>query len=259
MHEKFKKKLKKPIWRVWYWIVSLRDKGSEVRFMNYGYHGENPPLLQEADEMERYPLQLYDLLASAASLENKQMLEVGCGRGGGSSYISRYFKPKHYDAIDLSGKAIKYCKKEYQIANLTHTKADAQNLPFEDNAFDFVINVESSHCYPDIAQFFSEVYRVLSPGGVFLYTDLRNQGNIAFLREKLSDTPFEVLKYENITSNVKNALAIDSKRREDLVDRIAPKFLSATAKDFAGVKDSKTYHLFESGWYEYFFYVLKKK
>lgn len=258
MHEKFRKILKKPIWRVWYWIVSLRDKGNEVRFMNYGYLGGNPPHLQEADELERYPLQLYDLLATSASLEDKQMLEVGCGRGGGSSYISRYFKPKHYDAIDLSGKAIKYCKKEYKIANLTHLKGDAQNLPFEDNSFDYVINVESSHCYPDIAQFFNEVYRVLRPGGVFLYTDLRNQGNIAFLREKLFDMPFEMIKYENITSNVLEALRIDSKRREDLVNRIAPKFLSATANTFAGVKDSKTFQLFESGWYEYFFYVLKK-
>jgi ubiquinone/menaquinone biosynthesis C-methylase UbiE len=258
MHEKYRKILKKPIWRVWYWIVSLKDKGDEVRFMNYGYSGDNPPVLQKEDETERYPLQLYDLLASSVTLEDKNMLEVGCGRGGGSSYISRYFKPKHYNAVDLSGKAIKYCKKAYNHTNLTHSKADAQDLPFENASFDVVINVESSHCYPDITAFFHEVYRVLRPGGVFLYTDLRNKGNVEFLKEKLFGMPFELIKYENITPNVLNALKIDSDRREDLVNRIAPKFLLSTAYVFAGVKDSKTYQLFENGWYEYFFYVLKK-
>lgn len=258
MHEKFRKILKKPIWQVWYWIVSLRDKGNEVRFMNYGYLGENPPMLEEVDETERYPLQLYDYLANAAPLQDKHMLEVGCGRGGGSSYISRYFKPRHYNAVDLSSKAIKYCKREYKIPNLTHSRADAQNLPFANDTFDYVINVESSHCYPDIAQFFSEVYRVLRPGGIFLYTDLRNQGNIAFLKEKLLGMPFEVMRYENITTNVLEALRKDSQRRESLVNRIAPKFLLSTAYTFAGVKDSKTFQLFEGGWYEYYFYVLKK-
>ena len=39
-------------------------------------------------------------------------------------------------------------------------------------AFDVVTNIESSHTYPNLRGFFTEVRRVLRSGGRFLYTDL---------------------------------------------------------------------------------------
>ena len=50
---------------------------------------------------------------------------------------------------------------------------DSESIPFEDEKFDVVLNVESSHCYGDMDQFMSEVTRVLKPGGHFLWCDLR--------------------------------------------------------------------------------------
>ena len=258
MNEKYLKVLLKPIWKIWYGIVSKRDKEREVRFMNYGYHGENRPELHQQDENERYPIQLYDYLASFIDVKGKKILEVGCGRGGGSSYITRYLKPLSYHAIDLSDEAIQFCQTTYDHDNLTHLQGDAQNLPFEDSSFDVVMNVESSHCYPDISVFFSEVKRVLRPGGVFLYTDLRNETNIQFLKARLSETNFRIKKHEDITSNVFEALKLDSNRREHIIKKIAPGFLHPIANIFAGVKNSKTYKLFENRWYHYFLYVLEK-
>ena len=48
-------------------------------------------------------------------------------------------------------------------------QGDAQDLPFPDESFDAVINVEASHIYPNFERFLGEVARVLRPGGHFLY------------------------------------------------------------------------------------------
>ena len=50
--------------------------------------------------------------------------------------------------------------------------ADAENLPFPSDCADVLLNIESSHCYPNFARFLAEVRRVLKPGGVFAYADL---------------------------------------------------------------------------------------
>ena len=62
--------------------------------MNYGYDAPNLSLkLENADEVERYPIQLYHHVASQSELKDKIVLEVGSGRGGGASYIARYLNP----------------------------------------------------------------------------------------------------------------------------------------------------------------------
>jgi SAM-dependent methyltransferase len=48
-------------------------------------------------------------------------------------------------------------------------QADAMQLPFEDETFDAVICQFGVMFFPDKAKAFSEVRRVLSPGGVFLF------------------------------------------------------------------------------------------
>jgi ubiquinone/menaquinone biosynthesis C-methylase UbiE len=60
------------------------------------------------------------------------------------------------------------------VEGLEFVEGDAQNLPFPDESFDAVINIESSHFYPNFDQFLAEVKRVLRPGGFFLYADVRH-------------------------------------------------------------------------------------
>ena len=64
---------------------------------------------------------------------------------------------------------------------------DSEDLPFPDDSFDAVINIESSHTYPNFSRFLAEVARVLRPGGHFLYTDVRNTPDIAAWEAALAD------------------------------------------------------------------------
>ncbi len=117
-------------------------------------------------------------------------MEVVCGRGGGASYIARYLNPLFIKAVDISHKAINYCKSNHKSLNLEFLQGDAQQLPFDKNAFDVVINVESSHCYPNLSVFFDEVYKVLKPDGYVLYADLK-QKNLCRLEEKIRKSNFK--------------------------------------------------------------------
>jgi len=101
-------KLLNPFWEVWYWYISNRDKDGEVVFLNYGYADNNKLELEKEDENSRYSIKLYDYAANSIRLEGLDVLEVGCGRGGGASYIARYLEPRSVKAMDL-------CKKNHQF------------------------------------------------------------------------------------------------------------------------------------------------
>ena len=167
-------KLKKFFWKKWYIIFANKVSNPDLRFMNYGYFSDDLNLdLKSEDEKDRYSIHLYYHVASQINLEGLKVLEVGSGRGGGCSYISRYLNPSEIFGIDISPSSIDICNNIYNIDNLTFKVGDSENLPFDDNTFDAVINVESSHCYASMDKFIQEVSRVLKPNAYFLFCDLR--------------------------------------------------------------------------------------
>ena len=48
-------------------------------------------------------------------------------------------------------------------------QASVAELPFEAEQFDVVTAFETVYFWPELAQNFREVYRVLKPGGVFFH------------------------------------------------------------------------------------------
>jgi len=60
---------------------------------------------------------------------------------------------------------------ERGIENLKTVEADAQDLPFDDGAFDLVTCRIAAHHFPDIKAFLAGSYRVLKPGGTFALVD----------------------------------------------------------------------------------------
>jgi SAM-dependent methyltransferase len=254
------RKMREWMFQVWYWYVSNIDKNAEVIFMNYGYSSADMPVeLEPKDEPNRYSAQLYHLLASAVDLKNKNIAEIGCGRGGGLSYVTRTFAPATALGVDLNQRASDFCNDYYKIDGLRFKQGDAQDLSFiPDASFDGILNVESSHRYPRFDLFLSEVVRLLRPGGHFLFTDFRYSNEIDNLRKQLEGTGMTILKVVDITSNVVEALTADDARKRELVHRLAPRVLRDIALNFAGAIGSETYNQFANRKYEYVHYVLQK-
>ncbi len=247
--------------RTWYWIVSNIDKNAEVLLMNYGYSDDKQIVkLKPEDEINRYSIQLYHLLASKVELKNKHLVEIGCGRGGGLSYCVKTFSPKTTLGVDLNNTAIKFCIKHYSSqAGLTFMQGDSQALNLENESFDVVLNVESSHRYLQFDKFIAEVNRILHQGGYFLFTDFRNTNQLNELEDCIEQSNFAIIEKSMITHNVVKALELDDKRRRDLVDKLVPVYLQGIALNFAGVIGSGIYNQFVSEEVTYFVYVLQKK
>src|SRR5687768_8857567 len=138
--------VRKLMWKPFYEILAKKFKITDWHFMNYGYEfgpGEAAPYLRAADEINRYPIQLYHYLASKTSLEGKDLLEVGCGRGGGSSYINKYLSPKKVIGLDIASNAVKWAREHHSENGIEFVQGNAEDLPFSDKSFEVVLNVES--------------------------------------------------------------------------------------------------------------------
>jgi SAM-dependent methyltransferase len=162
--------------------------------------------------------------------------------------------------VDLSGDAIAFCGKTHNTPGLDFRIGDAEQLPFADSAFDVVVNVESSHCYPNLQTFFREVHRVLKPEGHFLYADLRERGGIAEWVNSLRESGFSLPREEDITPQVLSALDKDNDRKIRLINSLVPAVLRSSFEDFAGIKGSRIYESFHTGSLRYMrFDALKRQ
>ena len=91
---------KRWFWKKWYNIFAKRARNPELKLMNYGYDSQNMDLrLEKEDEVERFSIQLYHYVTSHADMKNKDILEVGSGRGGGAAYIAKYLDPKDMSLV----------------------------------------------------------------------------------------------------------------------------------------------------------------
>lgn len=213
-----------------YRAITRRFSDDGVVFLNYGYE-EDPPMglpLDVADEPDRYPIQLYQATAIQADLAGKQVLEVGCGHGGGASYLTRAQRPASYVGLDLNPDAIAFNRDRHKVAGLEFVEGDAQNLPFGDESFDVVVNVESSIHYPHFMRFLEEVTRVLRPGGHFLYADGRFREHIPSWEEALAvvgggrtdcQAPMRTLSQRDISADVARGITQNTRRWQAILDR----------------------------------------
>jgi len=227
--------------------------------MNYGYDSPNLSLnLENDDEIERYPIQLYHHVASLSDLKDKIVLEVGSGRGGGASYIARYLNPLSISGIDISKDAVMLCNDLYNISNLEFSIGDSEHIPFSDNSYDVVINVESSHCYGSVEKFLSEVCRVLKPGGFFLFCDFRTIEGIDQLYDQMSKSDLQFINRSDITDNIIQGLDKLSDYREKHIRESVPFWIQSLFKSYAGIKGTEIYNAFVDGKMQYISAVLKK-
>lgn len=100
-------------------------------------------------------------------LEGKKILMLGCGTGEESQLLEE-FGAGSMIGVDLS-------KESVRIANESYPKhdfkvADMHALPFEDSTFDFVYSSLTVHYSSTPIDVYTEVLRILKPGGMFQFT-----------------------------------------------------------------------------------------
>tara|TARA_B000000477_G_scaffold120429_1_gene121877 strand:+ start:156 stop:995 length:840 start_codon:yes stop_codon:yes gene_type:complete len=247
------------LWKWWYQRISKAHNKVDFRFMNYGFVDEDGPVLDLVDEPYRLFIQLYHMNIRDVDLNNKQVLEVGSGRGGGASWIAKSKSPSSLIGVDFSKEAVTLCNDWYEQENLNFIVGNAQDLPFDADSFDIVYNVESSHCYGDINKFVSEVFRVLRKDGYFCWTDFRDEETMKKTEEIFQNVGFSVASKKEITDEVVDALDMINDAKKERITELVPRTIRRSFETFAGVQGTPVYDSFKSGKLKYYRYQMVKK
>ncbi len=114
---------------------------------------------------EGYPL--LSGLIDYGSLKEKKILDIACGTGWSTEQFAR--AGADVTAIDITPKAVELVKKRFQIYGLKGNilVADAENLPFPDNHFDYTLAWGCLMHTPNTQKAINEIYRTLKSGGKF--------------------------------------------------------------------------------------------
>ncbi len=107
-----------------------------------------------------YPPALFDWLA-ANSPARQRALDIGCGNGQASQALASRFE--QVLACDSSYAQLSQIRQPHALQLFA---ANARNLPLTANCLDLAIVAQALHWFAD-QTFFTEVRRVLRPGGLF--------------------------------------------------------------------------------------------
>ena len=112
-----------------------------------------------------------DLVARLNAPENASVLELACGTGIVTRRLRDRLGPAaRLVATDLNEAMMGYASGKFGREEAVEWKqADATDLPFDDQSFDAVMCQFGIMFFPDKERALRETFRVLKPGGVFLF------------------------------------------------------------------------------------------
>jgi len=194
----------------------------DLVFFNYGFWqpGLDDSWILPAHARYRHHLNLVKHLLLGVDLGGKAVLEIGCGRGGNCSYLSRYSSATRVVGVDVCAPNLALARKNPDLETAIFVAGDAQQLPLADSCFDVVLNLESSHCYSQFDRFVAEAARVLKRSGVFCFADLWNvdvpELDWPAREQALRNSSLEIIAEENISEQVFQAMGLPGSISEQL-------------------------------------------
>ena len=118
---------------------------------------------------------IHQRLLECVDLPDKpNVLDIGCGTGRLLTRLATEFPNLQGTGLDFSAEMIRQARRRQPDSvrpRLIYLQGNAESLPFADGQFDAVFNTISFLHYPNPEQVFSEVSRVLAPGGRFYLAD----------------------------------------------------------------------------------------
>lgn len=128
-------------------------------------------------------------------IDASNVVELGCGGGRNTAELLKRYPQAKVTALDYSALSVDktkdYNKDMITAGRCTVIQGNVAKLPFEDGVFDLATAFETVYFWPGLEHCFSEVCRILKPGGTFL---------ICNESDGTDDTS---LKYEKIIEGMK--------------------------------------------------------
>jgi MPBQ/MSBQ methyltransferase len=135
-------------------------------FYNFGFW--IPDTLTQSQASENLVAHLLEFIPSTR--RTGRILDVACGLGASSRYLSRYFEPSQITGINISPRQLERARANAPDCNFL--VMDATRLQFPDEFFDNILCVEAAFHFDTRAAFLREALRVLKPGGRLVHSDI---------------------------------------------------------------------------------------
>ena len=131
-------------------------------------------------------------LIRMSGVHPKVYLDAGCGFGRLFSTYEPY--ADSFVLLDYAQHLLDQAQSNLKSAKpIRFVQGDLYKLPLDSLSVDMVMSVRTMHHLADPKQFFSEIFRVLTPGGVFIF-EIPNQRHLLnilrFLLRRLKQNPF---------------------------------------------------------------------
>jgi ubiquinone/menaquinone biosynthesis C-methylase UbiE len=100
-----------------------------------------------------------------------RVLEVGCGRGIALPVIDRLCRPRRLVGLDIDEQLLAKAAEELRVsgAEAELCRGDIREMPFDEDAFDVVIDFGTLFHIARPEAAVEEISRVLAPGGLFIH------------------------------------------------------------------------------------------
>jgi len=116
----------------------------------------------------RYYRPAYQQIASTIGRQDGAILDVGCGPGWLSIFLAAGKPNLDAVGIDTCATMLEYANENKGPSlNVTFRHMDAAEIIYPDDTFHVACAVQSAHHWTQTAEVFSEIHRVLRPGGQF--------------------------------------------------------------------------------------------
>lgn len=111
-----------------------------------------------------------EMAKRVSTLQPSKLLEIACGTGRLTKYLSQQLPNTSITATDLNPPMLEFAKaKFHELSNVHWEIADALSLPYTDASFNAVVVQFGVMFYSDKVQGFKESFRVLKNGGKFVF------------------------------------------------------------------------------------------
>lgn len=130
-----------------------------------------------AEEISKIGKEYFDIVDEKITNKNHTVLDLGCGTGRWSKYLSD--KVKFIEAVDPSNAVYAASNLLKNILNIRIIKTDIDNLPFDDESFDFSMSLGVLHHIPDTKAALKKLVQKTKINGhvlLYLYYNLDNRG-----------------------------------------------------------------------------------
>ena len=136
----------------------------------------------------RAPYRRWEELMRHGGTEGRRLLDFGCGQGRFSIFPAREGFERVF-GVDISGDSVEVARQRAEYFGVGERteflQGDCEDLPFDDDTFDVVIESGTLPCL-DLERALASVRRVLKPGGCFLLVDTLGHNPILNYRRRRS-------------------------------------------------------------------------